>query len=79
MLFIYGLIIAWLVTLVQVWFDMDYKLMRLDYRPSYGAPPYYSNDSITEIHDYTIGGLCNLSKPPPLKTTNSRDNWLRTK
>lgn len=39
----------------DVWFDMDYKLMRLDYRPSSGAPPYYSNDPITEIHDYTIG------------------------
>lgn len=59
--------IAWRVTFVQVWFDMDYKLMRLDYRPSSGAPPYYSNDPITEIHDYTIGGLCNPSKPFPVK------------
>lgn len=58
---------AWRVTFVQVWFDMDYKLMRLDYRPSSGAPPYYSNDPITEIHDYTIGGLCNPSKPFPSK------------
>ncbi|XP_056019755.1 uncharacterized protein LOC125671708 isoform X2 [Ostrea edulis] len=39
----------------DVWFDSSYKLMRLDYRPSYGVPPYYSNDTITEIHDYTIG------------------------
>lgn len=58
---------AWRVTFVQVWFDMDYKLMRLDYRPSSGALPYYSNDPITEIHDYTIGGLCNPSKPFPVK------------
>lgn len=55
----FSLITAWCFAFVQVWFDMDYKLMRLDYRPSDGAPPYYSNDSITEIHDYTIGGLCN--------------------
>nr|XP_022319141.1 uncharacterized protein LOC111121934 [Crassostrea virginica] len=39
----------------DVWFDTQYKLLRLDYRPSYGSPPYYSNDSITEVHDYTIG------------------------
>lgn len=61
------LLIAWRVTFVQVWFDMDYKLMRLDYRPSSGAPPYYSNDPITEVHDYTIGGLWNPSKPLPVK------------
>nr|XP_022316640.1 uncharacterized protein LOC111120202 [Crassostrea virginica] len=39
----------------DVWYDTQYKLLRLDYRPAYGSPPYYSNDSITEVHDYTIG------------------------
>ncbi|XP_062619516.1 uncharacterized protein LOC134281071 [Saccostrea cucullata] len=39
----------------DVWFDSTYKLMRLDYRPASGSPPYYSNDTITEIHDYSIG------------------------
>lgn len=68
MLFFFTVLsIALHVTFVQVWFDMDYKLMRLDYRPSSGAPPYYSNDPITEVHDYTIGGLCNPSKPFPVK------------
>jgi hypothetical protein len=43
---------------LQVWFDSSYKLMRLDYRPSTGVAPYYSNDTITEIHDYTIGNGC---------------------
>lgn len=62
MFFFMVLLIVLYVIFVQVWFDMDYKLMCLDYCLSFGVFLYYSNDFIMEVYDYIIGGFCNFFK-----------------
>lgn len=39
----------------QVWYDFDYKLFRVDYKPLFSIPPLNSLNPISEIHDYNSG------------------------
>lgn len=43
------------VSMADVWYDFNYKLVRFDYRPAYANPPYYTTNPVTEIHDYKAG------------------------
>ncbi|KAL8606387.1 hypothetical protein ACOMHN_020541 [Nucella lapillus] len=44
-----------IITQAEIWYDLDHKLIRVDYRSPSPDPPLKTTDPVSVIHDYTYG------------------------
>ncbi|XP_076072819.1 uncharacterized protein LOC143044643 [Mytilus galloprovincialis] len=43
------------ITSIDIWYDSELNLMRMDYRPTTSSRTTYNTDSFSEVHDFTTG------------------------